>query len=166
MLGNLCLWILRCLNKGMPEHSFFRKLVQFQMIETYTYWSQFYYSSFPQGPASSAVEGCQGQYLHCSSGIASRSWRGCHSFSHHFCIQSWKKGDRLSKLSIYKTQIVWVLSKDTKSVSELALSNRVSLLVIGKNLIILPALTVRKAWKVGKCLWETLWCWPCSSEML
>lgn len=59
MLGDLCLWILRCFNKGMPEHSFFRKLVQFQMIETYTYWSQFYYSFFPQGPASSAVQGCQ-----------------------------------------------------------------------------------------------------------
>jgi len=32
-----------------------------------------------------------------------------------------------------KTEIVWVLSKGTKSFSELAFSNRVSLIFIGKN---------------------------------
>ena len=88
----------------MLEHSFFGKLVQFQMIETCTHWSQFCYSCFPQGPASSAVQGCQGQHLHHSFGVASWSRCGCPSFRHHFCIQSWKKEDGLSKLSIYKNR--------------------------------------------------------------
>lgn len=52
-----------------------------------------------------------------------------------------EEGGQTLSCPFTKTEIIRVLSKDTKSFSELAFSNRVSLIFIGKNQIILPSLT-------------------------